>query len=54
MSIEILVSGLTCLVLGFIAGYLFHGWEFDKELRVLEQALNDLEHKYMSEQRWKR
>jgi len=35
--------GLVSLVLGFIAGYILHGWEFDRHLLKLEQRLDEAE-----------
>lgn len=46
MNIEILVSGITCFILGLISGYILHHWLFDEQLREVEQCLTDLEDKY--------
>jgi hypothetical protein len=36
-------AGLYALFVGFLAGYLFHGWEFDGALERLARQYDDLE-----------
>jgi hypothetical protein len=36
-------AGFFCLIVGCIAGYLFHGWEFDGKLAKLERQYDEFE-----------
>lgn len=38
-----MIDRIICLILGFLAGYLFHGWQYDRILERLEARITDLE-----------
>jgi hypothetical protein len=38
-----LEAGILALIIGCIAGYIFHGWEFDRQLEKLNRQYDALE-----------
>lgn len=46
-----IAAGIFATICGLIAGYILHGWEFDRKLRRLEQKYDDLERRLIVDRR---